>query len=589
MATSQVQQNVSPMCRVCMEIRMEMVPLFSKLEDAFIANIIQECTAIQILEDDGLPDNVCADCVDELRGFIRFIEKARQSDRQLRKMFRAEIKLDDTYGDEAMLSFGEITVKIEEDEYEGDEGGIKEEQDAFEFEGAVDDFDDANDSDYVEESRERKVVTKLQISPIGRGRSRSLREDDDEESDNFEELDEMERKTFKVVEVGSQHVCCTCFKLFDNKEDLQEHGKTEHEASKRINHSKKHVCQYCCRRYASIISLKAHMKKTNEIQQVYDCLKCDARFIAGYRRRNHAHNHPGSKPTPAERSTQAVPVEPSVRICCAQSCNQEFDTMEKLMAHSATAHRANKIQSSLAQYENRPVECPICYKRFTDENNLQIHQKRVYMPKRHVCSICGLKFQTPQACDRHEREHRNEKSYKCEQCPKAYLSYDRLKAHIKRHSAKREFMCTICGQSYMQRHNLQAHMLMHEGKLPFECEICHKAFRVKAKMVYHMRVHSGEKPYPCRFCDMAFADSTNRQRHEMSHTGNKPYKCDFCDKSFITKRLKREHEGTHSGEKPYQCTVCFVSFKKSAALKAHLAQHIAEGAAMDGVVTLAPV
>lgn len=86
-------------CRVCMESGEEsgsggavpdLIPIFSKLEDAFIANILVECTSVQILEDDGLPTTICQGCVDSLKSFIRFIRKARESDRKLRKMFKSE-------------------------------------------------------------------------------------------------------------------------------------------------------------------------------------------------------------------------------------------------------------------------------------------------------------------------------------------------------------------------------------------------------------------------------------------------------------------------------------------------------------------
>ncbi|XP_058819693.1 zinc finger protein ZFP2-like [Topomyia yanbarensis] len=573
MASVEVPRDRTLMCRVCMENHRRMIPIFSKLEDAFIANIITECTTVQILEDDGLPEHICGICFDDLSYFVAFIKKTRKSDCQLRKMFISDIKqeCDDLNElEEKYILEEEVSTELKSEESSDDNAEVEEETD----------YKDALYAEYIENESSNEgspqSSSPIDHSPKNRRKRRKPSEcEKTEEGNKFDYLDETERNTFRVVEVDNRRVCCSCLKLFNNVKDLKEHGRNEHALNRTFNITKTHVCQFCFRRYCSASALKLHHKKIALIKQVFDCVKCSTRFTASQQRRNHAHNHP--EPAPKSSIVVAsIPVkvqEMVGRICCAFNCNQVFQSDEELLDHSASAHKVNKVQSNLVNAELRPVECPICYKRFADENGLRCHQQRVYTPKRHICSICGQKFWNNNELERHEREHRNEKIFKCEQCPKAYYGKDRLKAHMKRHTATREYMCNICGQSYIQKHNLQTHMLMHEGKLPFECEVCMKAFRTKSKLVYHMRVHSGEKPYPCRYCDISFADSTNRLRHEMSHTGIKPYKCEYCEKTFITKRLKKEHESTHTGEKPYQCNICFVSFNQSNALKAHQALH----------------
>lgn len=580
------QSSSETVCRVCLDNRPEMFSIFSAIEGGtIIASVITESTAVQVEEDDGLPELICSECTEEVKFVASFMNKARQSDHTLRDVFKAEVKQEE---DEQLYKL-EISVldqpktiitKVEiEDDYDVYEVEDQEETAGSEsppryYEGHESDFgvehESDSDEDYdPEETRDRKSL-KTELSFVDANDLPSSDSDEETKPKRKKrytkaaksegiEMDEIEEKIFEVVEVGSQRLCCTCFKMFDDEEELIEHGKEVHKGRRTSNPDKKHVCKLCFRRYSSKVALHAHSKKAASITRVFDCQLCHARFASPQKRQQHAHKHP---PVDSKSAIYIAPLPADAldmgKICCAQGCNQVFDTDEDLLAHSELEHVANKVQAELNPDNRRPVQCKVCYRRFMDEKGLKQHQQRIYMPKRHVCSICGLKFAMVGECKRHEIDHFVvEKKFKCDQCPKAYIHSDQLKAHIKRHSATREFMCNICGQSYMQRHSLQAHMLKHEGKLPFECDICKKAFRVKAKLMYHKRVHSGERPFPCRYCEQAFADSTNRLRHEMSHTGVKPYKCEYCEKTFITKRLRRDHERTHTnssrrGQTSYQ-------------------------------------
>ncbi|XP_053696191.1 zinc finger protein 260-like [Sabethes cyaneus] len=570
-----IDNNLPSLCRVCAKTNENLVPIFSTLEDVLVASIITEFTAVEISKDDGLPEHVCAGCVDDIKQFIAFIERARNSDRCLRRMFKTVVKVEsdkanDT-ADENDCSPALEEIQLEEAKIESQSQCSESEMQYFEKADCSSYFGDdrsqeesktdnnTNDDNPVVEKKRRR-----RRKPCAEGEAES-------ETQELEQLDEIEMQVFQVVDVGDQILCCTCLKLFDTAAEVKQHSMKEHAPSRRINYSKKHKCELCLRMYCSAPALKLHRKKVSGIKKVYDCLRCDARFAASQSRRNHAHHHPAVK---IKSSIIVAPIpidahEKLGKICCSRQCYEAFETEEQLLNHAAKVHRANKIYSDLVDNELRPVECPICFKRFADENGLKCHQQRIYAPRKYVCSICGKKFHGCNELQRHEREHRNEKIFECKLCPKAYYGMEHLKAHMKRHTATREHMCTICGQSYLQKHGLQTHMLMHEGKLPFECDICEKAFRTKAKLMYHNRVHSGEKPFPCRYCDKAFADGTNRMRHEMSHTGVKPYKCDHCEKTFITKRLRKEHENTHRDRKTFQCPECLISFSSINALESH--------------------
>lgn len=539
-------------CRVCMQSGEEstgggLIPIFSKLEDAFIANVIVECTSIQILEDDGLPTSICQTCVDDLKNFIEFIRKARDSDRKLRKMFKSERggratevseagEEDNNWNPALELSvytenLMEVKEELDSDEVEDGEKVDdlqKEEKEDSEPDGDEDFIADENDSDWqaqeseeedetpvrkrgrrkrIQDTDESDYDSEVEVKKTKRGRKPRRKvskkvdeEDEDYGSDNV--LDEKELATFKVIDIEKgQLLCCSCLQIFDNSEDLRIH-REKHVKRRRVNMSKTNICQICYRRYSTPYALKLHYRRMKEATKVYDCTKCPSRFIDQKRRRNHAHNHPREKEIiPSKVIVAPITVvvqEEYGRICCAQACYQSFETEELLLAHAHSAHKVNKVEQSLDENKDKPIECLVCFKRFYDEISLQRHQQRNYKPLSHQCSVCGLKVRGGEALATHERSHRNEKPFECEVCHKNFTSKGSLKAHMMVHSGEKPFVCTTCGWSFRRKRNLQVHVLSHSDNQPFQCEVCQKAFKSKVHLQYHMRTHTGEKPYPCR-------------------------------------------------------------------------------------------
>ncbi|XP_053695481.1 zinc finger protein ZFP2-like [Sabethes cyaneus] len=596
-------------CRICMaNATGGLVPIFSKLEDAFIANIIVECTAVQILEDDGLPTAICQPCIGDLKRMISFIKRARDSDRKLRKIFlETSTKTDgeQTAGETTNWESNVQTLAVFADEIKA-EVDSDEDQTAFKDDGPSGQEEVANGSDWKSDGssdakpakkRGRKArknryresdddsnydsdsLVKRMKKTKKRGRKAACKvEDDDDNYDKEDVLDDKELATYKIVVVGkNQLICCACLQVFDSQTDLQAHGEKNHVKKRRVNTSKTNICEICFRRYSTSAALRTHLRRVAEATKIYNCNKCTARFIDQSRRRQHAHHHPRDKEiVPSKVIVAPIPVvvqEEYGRICCAQACYQSFETEELLIAHAHTAHKMNKVEQSLDENRDKPIECPVCFKRFYDEISLQRHQQRNYKPLSHQCSVCGLKVRGGEALATHERSHRNEKPFECEVCHKNFTSKGSLKAHMMVHSGEKPFVCSTCGWSFRRKRNLQVHVLSHTNNQPFQCEICQKAFKSKVHLQYHMRTHTGEKPYPCRFCEKAFADHTNRQRHEMSHTGIKPYKCCYCDKTFIRKRFQVDHESSHTGVKPYRCEMCNRTFSQKTALRRHLQSH----------------
>ncbi|XP_055627074.1 zinc finger protein 260-like isoform X2 [Toxorhynchites rutilus septentrionalis] len=602
---------IMELCRTCMSDRsIQLVPVYSKLDDAFIANIIMECTSIQIHENDGLPTNICQQCMETLRLLTTFIRTARDSDRQLRKIFKSEYSLslaidpvlvvdsskgDGLSNDTDVFQFAEVKIEPSEtlhpEENEGSDEAISSDSNSDDGRDSLrDDSDKSSDetesnsdwdgSDQGEYStpREHKVRRK----PGPKPRPKSSDSDDrpalnkrKPRTDEEVLMNEYEQELYTVIDIEKdKHICCGCLLIFNTAQELDSHrGKTHvrRRESSPTKNSSKIICDGCLRKYKSKRRVNYHRERVRQLQTIWECNKCKNRFSEATRRRSHAKKHPHKEgPTAIVAPIKEVVQQELGWICCAQACGQSFPTEKELITHALKAHQINKQEAELEENQNKPVQCQVCYRRFHDKNGLINHQQRLYRLHKYQCALCGLQFNSGGRLTEHELTHQNEKPFKCEVCDKAFTQKGNLKTHMSVHTNEKPFQCTVCGMAFRQKGGLKTHMSNHVENPQFKCEVCLKMFKAKLHLRYHMRIHNGERPFPCRYCEKAFTDFTNRMRHEMSHTGNKPYKCSYCEKSFIRKRFLLEHESTHTGVKLYNCDVCHQNFGQKNSLKKHM-------------------
>ncbi|XP_065081333.1 zinc finger protein 271-like isoform X1 [Ochlerotatus camptorhynchus] len=595
-------------CRACAETvggesdADELIPIFSKMQDEFIANLIVECSGVEIVEDDGLPSQICRPCLSSLQQTTIFIQVVRSADRKLRKGLEGEfgkeenkdsdndtsqnrlpwqtvpIQLDgiknedvEDQGTKSELDIDWATgrssspiVLDEQTEERNDDHSDKEVNSESEMtrkqtrrkrrSKIVEDATDSDSDDRLRKKRKRQTRPRTLEYDIGKG--------DESEGESIPEA--RLRELYKTVQVDANtFVCCACLKIFTNRSELIEHGQSSHTKKKYINESKTNICDVCFRRYSKPGPLEAHKQSFVGLDVVYECFRCLTRVIA-QNRHQHARTHlkhmePARDDDKSKREQR----------CCAKDCTVTCSSEELLITHGKGTHIGNKVDTDDPQ---RRFECPVCYKRFEKREALTRHRHRMYRAT-HQCAVCGKEFKNRYEMLVHERNHENRKPYSCEICGKRFNSKEAVRVHMLVHSDSKPFSCTVCGWRFRRKCNLNKHASKHREDTPFECSVCQKTFKGKYHLQYHLRTHTGHKPWKCRYCDKSFADHANRARHETSHTGIKPYKCSFCDKTFIRRRFQIEHESTHTGIKPYRCEMCNRTFSQKTSLKKHLEMH----------------
>ncbi|EDV93765.1 zinc finger protein 771 [Drosophila grimshawi] len=150
----------------------------------------------------------------------------------------------------------------------------------------------------------------------------------------------------------------------------------------------------------------------------------------------------------------ALELSNSVKHNCSM-CGNSFGNQAQLKSHMRT-HR-----------NERSYECELCSKRFNAACNLTTHMRTHTGEKPYECTHCGRRFADRSTQRNHERSHTNERPYACETCGKTFSLSSTLKAHSLSHSKLKPHKCLTCNKDFRLPHHLKAHERTHVHR----CEV----------------------------------------------------------------------------------------------------------------------
>ncbi|XP_034485929.1 zinc finger protein 37 [Drosophila innubila] len=164
-----------------------------------------------------------------------------------------------------------------------------------------------------------------------------------------------------------------------------------------------------------------------------------------------------------ESETSSVKVEPdSLSIDLGAACEGTSFPRHSCSMCGNSFPNQTQLKSHLRSHgTEKNYECELCNKRFNAACNLTTHMRTHTGEKPYVCAHCDRRFADRSTHRKHERMHTNERPYACNICAKTFSLSTTLKAHFLSHSQEKPHKCFTCNKGFRLPHQLKAHEKSH--------------------------------------------------------------------------------------------------------------------------------
>ncbi|KAM7346535.1 uncharacterized protein ACRADG_006419 isoform 2-T2 [Cochliomyia hominivorax] len=581
------------------------------------AESIRYLAEVQIDHDDGLPQQICSKCYNEVQRIYNFGINVRLADEKLRQELEAsktQVEMEEVHIENEQVLDTEYFAPV--DENEGMQVCVMEEI----LEQDMEDMNEVEEIQIVEEilepvtdldnRKENLLVGLAQVAATQENvnvseenhmsNENSFLPDDENDADYLIEYDANEVNNF----TPSKWKCCECKVIL--------RGDVSYEGHMNIHKQiRPHSCSICQYKYRCRTALKRHkdlkhvptQNNTNSIKILYLCMSCKKNFYS----ENIFNLH------------QAVVHDQGDKNPFA-SC--KYENTSNLKEHIENLHKKDiNFNPQIVCFNESPeiiyyqcFKCSTIFEEFSglsshiNQCNLEIADREqpdenVAMENSDIieivkvdsteisvqCNICAKKL-LKKNLHKHMEVHRRKedeskgivedtKQYLCAFCRQFFETKEDLQEHRCSHSCNNQestllHQCSQCNECFQHKKHLQAHEKnAHSQKLKpqYICKICGNSFGGHAQLSAHKRLHK-ERPFKCDQCDKAYPRRVDLEIHIRSHTGELPYKCHLCDKRFAIKVRLTYHLQKHEGI-THNCSYCSAVYDNRNKLKAHLFKH----------------
>uniref|UniRef100_A0A6P4F4S5 Zinc finger protein 12 n=1 Tax=Drosophila rhopaloa TaxID=1041015 RepID=A0A6P4F4S5_DRORH len=328
---------------------------------------------IVIEPDDGLPDQICSDCVDRLEQVDRFLSECKRSDEHLRALvrqtmssaaaFQANKNHDPPASQRKRARKQNISERIMEEKpciIKTDESPAEPQ----EIQAKAVQFVPKMKSQSPEETGDFVFVLNVNTNDE---KSTSLEDYNirDLVKDSMEDYD---------LESSSQDGTLVIDSMEDPSEESQKSEPVvEYDVDLGVAcEPDKYRCKICSNTYGHLSQLKVHMTFHRD-EKGHECEVCQKTFRAACNLKTHMRTHTGEK----------------------------------------------------------PYKCSYCSRRFADCSTHRKHERMHTNERPYACNICGKTFSLSTSRKAHYLLHSSDKPHKCHSCDKAFRLKHQLTAHMK--------------------------------------------------------------------------------------------------------------------------------------------------------------
>ncbi|KAL0850526.1 hypothetical protein ABMA28_012313 [Loxostege sticticalis] len=469
-------------CRVCLRFVIEAQgnckSLFEIHNSSTISDSISLIANVKINENDGLPNNICAECLSELDTAINFKNKCERSNKLLHSA-------DENEKNKCLASTTETPIPIE----------LVKKEDASEDDMQYEEVDYLHEaeSDWETKPEIDQVDTEIatEAKPVG----------STEESEIALASSETFIPSLKISKaIDLKLECHDCGGSFKSKCKLRVHWKKVHMREKLI-------CQFCKRTFKSFISLNNHLKKRPKSclvaseplliiegvgkSRVFRCKQCDYQSTAPDHLQIHFNIHTGNRPY----------------IC--KLCSKGFSQRSSRDGHYERAHKIFKKQ----------ITCQYCGELVKGRDRIRSHLLK-HTPATPVqCDVCKKMFKSKDTLKEHLHFHFAVKQHSCDKCDKSFYTKNRLYNHktTAHRTEKIFYTCDICGFKVVRKKSLQNHRVKHTNA-NVACGVCGRFYPDAEELESHRKLHTKEKSI-CLECNRIFCNERSLKRHKIeTHT-----------------------------------------------------------------------
>ncbi|XP_033630547.1 uncharacterized protein LOC117292557 [Asterias rubens] len=246
-------------------------------------------------------------------------------------------------------------------------------------------------------------------------------------------------------------------------------------------------CDECSRAFPHEYGLNLHKKWVHAKDESHRCTTCGKTYKHKFHFTEHLKVSKSCNPASAnEQETVKDKQETAKKLRC-DVCGERFALIENYKDHVAD------------HFDEAPVKCDSCDKRYTHKAGLEFHK----------AFLCNRTNDPNSAI----KEFVQPKEFKCEVCNGQFSYIIRFKDHLRSHSDARPFSCEACGKSFKYPRDIRVHELKH----------CPRRTKAKPKIVTPM-------------------GNLNKQAGLKRRVSNpRKWKCKRCGKDFTSKELLALH------------------------------------------------